>query len=706
MKKHCSEGKHGFKTEWIRNKFLPLFFFASVIIAQVPINGFFQFKQHDTKPLQKKISGLDFNRDGYRDVIVFNKLDKKYFIQQWNKDQFQKPLERQFPSSIYELVNLEGDGQKEKQLAFISRNNREAGISVLSKTGTINLRTKIKFDSYPSSIDVGDINKDRKDELLISGSAFNGLTILRQEKGKLVELRVDEKNLYSTSWFIDLDFDGYKDVAAFNLIKNSLIFFYNDQTGSFSETRSIGFNGNIFEPFFYDINSDGYSDFIFVNEKQFEVFLGDSVSSFNKKIFISAGDSPSKYTVLDFNGDGYNDIAFINSENGKLCVLFARGNNKFFPPIVYFERNGIVDLVSFVDRGGKKIFVLDENGKIYVINKFSLEDNSSITLASEPTLIGSFDLLNDKKHDLFFVDDKNARIVFLSSKKMLFDTFHEFRLSRNHSNFVVDDIKRDIKTFYFYSKGENVIELLRVDFPRMEKTKRILYSKGAITDLKITSDRLKDRQTIFILSRNNNKLFLESFDFRDFRYLNTGVDEIAVNFDDASLLLDVYKEIYFSSESDDNFLITKATFNRKILGSEVIVKVPANKNSKSFVKCFEDHDINENLSTGLLTSDNNSELLLINRKKYLKYSLEKFVPEFQRIFYQDNEKENSLYLYDKAIGRIKKITIENISGKVEAKDIFEQKGINHYIVDRLNNKKEYLIFSNSTENLIDLKNLK
>lgn len=708
--KHSKEEKQGLRIERIIiNSILILSFFSSSLIhSQIPVNGFCGFKEFQVKPNQVKFIPVDFNSDGWRDFITFNQTEKNYSTYTWNKNKLSASSTRYFSISLFDLHIAGPDDSRGKKYAYLSRRDREAGFVSFSKSGGVSILSKLKFDSYPSNIDVADINKNGRSEILISGSNFNGLSIISEDKSKLTEQIVDKNNLYSYSSFVDLDYDGYNDIVAIDLLKNTAVIFNNNRSGGFYQTRSIGLRDDLTEFKIADLNSDGYSDLIFATKDGFELFLGDSVSTFRKKLSINTNETPDKYTILDFNGDGYNDIAYINKESGRLFVSFAKSTNEFYPPIVYFERKGIVDVVSFIDRSGRKIAVLDLTGKIYLIERVTEIENSSIALALKPGIVGTFSLPNSKIKGLYVLDNNQMKIHFLLSRNGLFDTYHSRNLSGSYSNVTVDEIKRAPKTFYFYSKGENVIEMLRINFTRSESSKRVLYTNGTIHDLKITSDRVKDMQTIFVLTENDSKLYIERFDFRDFRYLSSGAEEISPGIEQASLAFSLYKEIYHITKNEKDLLLKKSVFNRKVQSEETLLTKQISNNSRIYsdVESFSDESINENLTASWFSDRNITDLYLYIRKRLNKITFRDFTPTIGSMKYFDGEDENSLLLYDGNKGKLRQVDVSSLGRIVNVSDIFESKSINSYIVDRLIGNKDFLIYSDSSDNLIKIKTLR
>ena len=84
-----------------------------------------------------------------------------------------------------------------------------------------------KFNSYPTSLAVADINGDGNSEAIVSGNNFEGISLFLL-KNNLNEIKIVAKGTYSSVQFLDLNYDGYPDIAAFESRKNRLYFFINE----------------------------------------------------------------------------------------------------------------------------------------------------------------------------------------------------------------------------------------------------------------------------------------------------------------------------------------------------------------------------------------------------------------------------------------------------------------------------------------------
>ncbi len=707
MKKLLKEEEHVLNKGTIRIKiFFFILFFYEHISAQIPLNGFCKLTEFSTKENLISFFPVDYNNDGWRDLVLFDQSNTNYYSQLWDKSKFSNPLSRN-PGIIFTEIHPIGKSNgKGKKFGFISRKNRLAGIVNFSKEGSSSILNRVKLNSYPSNIDAADIEDDGKTELLISGGSFEGLSIIKEVSKSLKEIKISPDGIYSYHTFIDLDYDSFPDIAAVDLFKNSIILFYNDGKGSFNESRSFGSESTIQKIKADDINSDGFTDLIYISNHRFQALLGDSVSSFYDKISIPTEEIPEEYTILDFNADGYNDIAYISS--GSAYIIFGRSNNTFYRPILYHKKEGLINITSFVDRGGRKLCLLDNNGSVFVIEKINpAEDEFKLSLGVKPSFVGTFDLYNDGTRDLYYIDEDGNNLVILSSEfKQPLVTYYSFPLFQIHKNIIVDETQSLEKTFYCYTPGEKNIELLRIKFKNGSYTRRVLYTNDPITDLKITSDRLKDRQTIFVLIQKNKKLFLQSFDFRDFRYINSGLSRIVEGAEKSSLLLDLYKEIYFFTRPASSVILKQATFNRKITSVEQIAYFPVLSKFQIDLNSFNDKDINENITIASFSKDDSTSLTLIYKNRIKELSLNKFMSKSGMTKYIDGENKNAITLYDELNGKLKRINFDKKMRNVEIEDIFESKNINSYIVTSFNNKIEYLIYTDTIKNQINFKRIK
>ncbi|MBM4171945.1 MAG: VCBS repeat-containing protein [Ignavibacteria bacterium] len=704
MKKHLREELLALKTETILIKvFIPLFLLFTNLTAQISINGFGKLSEFPTKESNTNFFATDINNDGWRDLLLFNPQTKKIDIQKYEKEKLSRTSAHFLSSQITDLrlINSEAKGKK---FSYISRANRELGILSIDKKGVPSIQSKIKFESYPSSIDVSDIDGDKNSEILISGNSFDGISIVSSTRKLLTEKRIVKNKIYTSSKFIDIDYDGYMDIAAVDLFSKSIVFFANNRFGDFSVVRSIGLESSVIQFEVIDVNNDDLTDIIYSTASSIEILFGDSVSTFLKRININCDALPSKITILDFNADGLNDIAFLNNDFGTVHIAFAKDNASFYKPVLYVQRTGLVDITSFIDRRGRTISLLDKSGKVLFITTVKQSDeNFSFSLCVKPSLVGGFNLYNDSSKDVYFIDEYNNKLkVLISNSKKFLDSYYEYSLHQKHRNAFVDETQKFIKTFYFYTRGNNSIEILQIDFVKNLFSRKILYAEGPIEDLKISADRLKDRQSIAILIKKKDQLGIQTYDFRDFRYVDSGFDKLAENVLSGSLTFGIFKEVFFLDEYLNVIWFHKIIFNKRIESRDRIFRsrIVSKNNLNVSLKTFEDKTRKENITISAIEQQRNCELYIIRGKDFDKLEIGSFSVNPDMITYLDEENHNKLFLYDQMSGVLKSISLKPNSIDRRINNAFVSKTINSYIVDKLIKNREYLIYSDFSDNLI------
>ena len=687
------------------------FLYLSNLSAQIPINGFCKYREFPVKPNYTKIFPIDYNFDGYRDLLIYNSSNNKYAtLISDSKSNFSHASEK-FSSSDIEDIHTFSSGTAEKRFLIASRKTKQVALATFSKNGLMFLSNRIKFRGFPSSIDVGDINEDGKPEGLVCGSTLNGLYLLGEKNKTLKETKIVEGKIFSSASFIDLDYDSFVDIAAIDQLSNSIIIYYNDKFGNYRESRSIGLDGDVNQFKTADLNSDGFTDFVFVKGNQFEVLLGDSVSSFQKKIFINEPVRPDKYSILDFNGDGFNDIAFINAQTGSLYISFAQGTNKFYPPVLYMKKSGLVDLTAYIDRSGKKLAVLGSDGKVYLINTVGINDLSfSITAGDNPTGGNTFDFLNDGYKGFCFIDEGEQSLkLFMSERRNLFRTYFSIPLAVSHSNILVDDTHSKIKTFYCFSKGGRSIEIIKMNLENYNYSKLAIYTDQPIEDLKLSSDRLKDWQTLFALCTEGKNLYLQSFEIRDFRKATSATYSIGPNIDKAWLSFGVYRDIYSFSLNDNKVQLIKTVFDKKNIDRKILLSVDITSKDKvsyNFV-CFDEAIFRFKPAAALITINNNSTLYYIVNDHITKYPLKNLASPNTILRYSVNENtdEPIFYYNDFKKNKLRSVTLQNSSSSPVDKELIEFNKSNNYLIAKLYGRKTFLIYPNILQNTLSFEKL-
>lgn len=694
----------------IFNFILLTLFLSSNLTAQIPVNGFCRYTQVNIKPNFTSISAVDFNSDGYRDLVIYNQQSNQYLTLNADaKSNFGNAANRSSSISLTALHSI-GNEKSGKRYLAISRKTREVSEITFSRSGGFVVNSKYKLDGYGSSIDVGDINADGQAEAVVTGPSQDGMKILKSNKGRIVELENIKGKIFSSAIFIDLNYDSFLDIAAYDVASNSIVFYMNDGIGDFEESRSINVGADISEFRAEDINSDGFTDLTFIQDHKLQIMYGDSVSTFQKKTVLPAGIPIDNYTVMDFNRDGYNDIACLSGESGEINIFYAKGTYQYYAPVLYIKKNNLCDLDSYVDRGGRKLVALSSDGAVYVISTVSFqEEQFSVSLAENPLSVQSFDLGNDSYKDIAFIDSgTNSLKLLISERRNLFRSYIELMLSTHPESFIIDDSDKNIKTFFCYSKGERTIETVRYDFYNNRLQKNVTYTTAPVEDIKLVRDRLKDRINLYVLIKQDEKLFLQNIEMRDFIVAGSEVTGIAMKAAQAVLNLGVYRDVYYTISDGNKINLIQAIVDKKVKENKLKLSLEAKPEEKSFISFAGFSELLNRYKpvAAVVSFRKSSKLYIFFEKDVLKFSLGKYIAAtLPSKYFIENDDIVSIFSYDDLSGKLYQIKSMLKERSAKESVLLEMKGINDYFVSRLDEKNKYIMCSNKIQHSITFKKL-
>lgn len=514
----------GDKKDLNRVKYLYFFLVLQLIVSadiysQLPLNGFCSFRNIKVNPAFEKIFTIDFNIDNRSDFLLFNPANGNIALQKnYPVEKNITAISRFFQISISDIKPVIRFKKKELFYFAISQKDKKAALFSISSSGAIRVNLLRKFNSYPSYLAAADINGDGNSEAVVSGNNFEGISLFLF-KGNLDEKKIVSKGTFSSVQFIDLNYDGYPDIAAFESRNNRLYFYINDRKGNFKETRNMKFDPSVKSFKIADANSDGYSDLIFVKQNGVSVFPGDSVSSFKKNYSLRTPVTPDEIAIDDFNEDGINDLAYMNKGAGEFYLQLNKGNGIYYYPILLLKRNRLSDMKSFRDSFSKKIVLLNPEGELYVFSKSNLKrELEKISTAGECSAIAPFDYADGGKKDLCIVDNyQKALILLLSEPGNPFAKYFLIRTSSSFDKVIAFDSKKNEKIFFLYSLGNNLIEIIKYNFETNNAEKNPLYLKGNIIDLKIKPAENTGYPNIYALTDKSNPRYAV-YHFKSFHY--------------------------------------------------------------------------------------------------------------------------------------------------------------------------------------------
>jgi hypothetical protein len=712
MKKRLSGEKIDLKTESNRISFLLLFFFlSSEILPQIPINGFCKLSSYQFSPGQSRLFSLNFNNDSYTDLILYNSSSKKISAIAGEKNEkFLQLKEFDFPFEVSNFSPIREKNIRITKYAFTSRKNLVAGLCEFSAEAKPKITHKLNFKSYPENLSVSDIDNDSQQEILVSGPSFEGMSILKLDGKNLKEIVVIKKNSYSDAVFIDLTNDGFPDISAINLLNSSLEFFFNNGRGTFKAIRSITLNQRSTKLHTFDMNLDGYHDLIFLEGNKIKLRYGDFSSSYSKQITIETKYIPDDFIIGDFNKDGKIDFAYKSTDASIVSVIFAKDDFAFSPEIPIFQRARIEGMISFYSKFINGLAVLCDDGTLLTNTSLaSYSTDLDMSLAIEPSTISYFDANTDAINDICLIDrfDKNLKLVVRNNNGVAADYF-SIRLRENHNQIKVKNFSKQISTFFCYSHGQKLVEVIEVEFKTGKVNKSVLYAVRPITELEPFQG---EHQNIIVSSLSNGRLAVETYEKEESwkavadYIISEGISNVDLsNFKDLKL--------FFSKLDEDSIKFFKKTLFPRELRTELVFKVKMGNVSNikliaddffnlekesiiSFVESGEKHYILVSLNGSVNvfeTKDVNKNLIVNDLRQLSVGEIRTFG---SRRLIVKNDKDQSVY----------RLNILRKGKKIIFSKMFENISAGAFFVKNMTLKNYHFVYVNNTKRCISIKQI-
>jgi hypothetical protein len=714
-RKPYKEGKTGLKIGLKNTSILFIVFFLTRdIYSQIPINGFCQFTSFNVEKGFSSIFPLNYNNDSYTDLLLFSPDQKKVVSLAGEKNgNFIKSGDYRVPYQITSIRGINDKDSKVKRYAFISRQNMRAGFYSFTSGGRPYLTNSIRLNSYPGNISTADINKSGTDVLLISGSSFDGLSILSQSGGNLTEKKIASNTSFSDAVFADLSNDGYPDVAAFDIIKNSLIFFYNIGGTRFKQVRSIKMDQPIHSLRAVDLNLDNYPDLLYSEGNSINIIYGDFASGYNNKTTINTRFYPDQIITGDFNHNGKIDIAYINNNEGILSVIYAKNDQGFYPEIIYMRKDGLQSITPYYSKFINGIASVSLNGNVFTLkNMLSFSSNVDISIGANPSVISSFDEGNDGINDICFIDSYNMSLdLIVRNSEGIPATFYSYPAFDNYTDILVDDAEPRTKLFYCFSRGKRLIEIFKIDFGKNSVEKISLYSPGAIEDLKIKRTE-NNFDNIYIAFRQKSMLGLSIMEYKDYRYTEADYFNLAGDVYSAGVTVINEPGLIYWAKAQNGAALNKVSIaNGSIASNRLFAFSEGNVSSiNSFTGDIFNND--KDASISFIQSGDKNYIAVSNYKStYLINPAE--VPDFnlvgntEQLFLGETRPNGlkKLFVYSPGISSISRIDFLNKGRDILIPRLTEAENTEHYFIKKMSSRNYHVVYTDTLNNCITIRQL-
>jgi hypothetical protein len=694
-------GKSKFKT------FLLFVLLSEIISPQIPFKGFCKLNSFDIDSGYTKIFSFNYDQNEYSDILVYNPTEKKASIfegksgSKFIKNNFSLPLE----ISAIEPIILPNDVVE--SFAITSRKNRSFGILKFSSSGKPSLVSQIKFDSYPENISIANYNSENFQKFLLSGNSFNGLSIVTFENNKLTEKQILAKQVFKNAQFIDLNSDGYEDIAALNSIENKLHLLFNNSRGDYKELRSLNINDDVLSMSIFDINYDQFKDIIISTKSYIKIYFGDGIASFGKTIIIQTSYHANKFVIGDFNHDGFFDINYLDIDEGIISSIFAKDFDLFYPEFIQKKEKGLVDIIPFFSKFVYGVAYLNQNGKVHLLSSISLmSDDQQMALGIEPNLITSFDHINNGIVDFAFTDNFDEKLkLIIRNNAGLPERLFSINLYEEHNKILEFSNAKSVKTFFLYSTDKKIIESLEIDFEKFSFNRKFHYAEGPIKDLIINPDSKGDAE-LFVLYSKNKSLNLQVISKTQINYNQKLYTNLSSNWFSPFLFFDDQLNVGYWQFESDFIKLNFINFSDK--DREPINKLKLNRKNSLLISGSNKSLGKAEFKYVAILSDEN-EILLAYGGDELKLSKTKNTQNGFRI--QDKNqlffgKTNSVFLYNSNISALIEFTPAVKKGsQLFVSEKFSSLELTNYTIQKLDQRNYHLIFTDVKSGNIEIRQL-
>ena len=693
-------GKSKFKT------FLLFVLLSEIISPQIPFKGFCKLNSFDVDSGYTKIFSFNYNQNEYSDLLIFNPAEKKAIIAEGSSGSKFIANNISLPLEISAIEPIILPNNIVKSFAITSRKNRSFGIMKFSSTGKPSLVSQIKFNSYPENISIANNNSENYREFLLSGNSFDGLSIVTLENNRLKEKQILEKQVFKNAQFIDLNSDGYEDIAALNSIENKLHLLFNNSRGDFKELRNLNIDEDVLSMNIFDINYDQFKDIIISTKSYIKIYFGDGIASFGKNIIIQTSYHANKFVIGDFNHDGFFDINYLSIDKGIISTIFAKDFDLFYPEFIQKKEKGIIDVIPFFSKFVYGAAYLNQNGKVHILSSVALmSDDQQMALGVEPNLITSFDHINNGIIDFAFTDDFDKKLKFIIRNNAgLAERLFSINLYEEHNKIVEFSNSKSVKTFFLYSTDKKIIESLEIDFEKFSFSRKFHYAEGPIEDLKIKPDSKGDAE-LFILYSKSKRLNLQVITKTQINYNQKLYTNLSLNWFNPFLFFDDQLNVGYWQFESDYIKLNFINFSDK--DRKPINKLELNrKNSLLISGSNKSLDKAEFKYTAILSNKN--EILLAYGGDELKLFEAKNTQNGFRI--QDKNKlffgkTNSVFLYNSNLSALIEFTPARKSSQLFVSEKFSNLKLTNYTIQKLDQRNYHLIFTDVKSGNIEIRQL-
>jgi len=274
-----------------------------------------------------------------------------------------------------------------------------------------------------SSIAIGDINNDGKNEIVVGVDRANIEVFALDGSNGLISIATYTTINSTIIRIADLNNDGRLDVAGIGWGTDTMDVFLQNASGTLDGpiTYSVT-HGGWDDLAVGDVNNDGLTDIIVMSGQgyaypNFGVLTQKTEGTFSNTVYYNLGGNrfPGGVAVGDVNGDSLNDVVvasagvtvFLQNTAGLLSSPIDYQSSGMHPQIADINQDGRNDVVVVSPGGGNIGIYLQASDGTFLPEEFYTNAYGSGSL--QPLAVG--DINNDGRHDVVTLDDHLGLVI-------------------------------------------------------------------------------------------------------------------------------------------------------------------------------------------------------------------------------------------------------------------------------------------------------
>jgi hypothetical protein len=205
--------------------------------------------------------------------------------------------------------------------------------------GTFKAPTSYSIASAPSSVVLGDVNRDGRLDIVTSNDRHYAISVLINTSSggvfgaaRTVTLNGNLPESIATG---DLNGDGNADVVVANETDGTIEILYGNGDGTFKAPVTYTAVPSPTCVVLADLTNDLHLDIVVASSTEAEavVFLGNGNGTFQPPIDVTLPQipvaGPDSIAIADINGDGNADLVEASNDGGAIYILLGQGNGQF-----------------------------------------------------------------------------------------------------------------------------------------------------------------------------------------------------------------------------------------------------------------------------------------------------------------------------------------------------------------------------------------